>query len=550
MKLVLPKPSRGLLFDRLLPIEMNEFDVDRLLPSLFYLVVTNGSQRKDRVNEATDLDRYVRALAAHPRMQGFDTDEGRRLLDRWLRASVIRVSRVGKVRGSEQIEYVLPLTILAYKTGLPAETSRQRRVHTFLYKILLDALGTSSGGPPPNAQLRGLFTNAFGRGVSIESGPAFNGRYDGTAELDIHALLTLLYLDGFQATPARTKDPLDTRSVALPAAALNLAEDLLGYLKAWSGRMPSLALTNGLAALIGIGLFAYTRRLAYATNDLVQTGRLDPSTPPMYVDFTRQRGGVSEEMARAAVERDLEEVGIFYESAVLLRTLERFASTRPDLRERLEALDTPRSLELLVGLLDHPRIEARAEAEIESIQEETREACETEADRENAEALFRAMEARYPEPVRRAARLLAAAQEQRGVQKHIQWYWSIGGLRKPYGVLAGSIRGRRNWRYSMSDDLLATLVHVAMLEPAGAGSPSVIRSRIRLSEFLEFLETRYAILVDRPPEFLDSAASRAGAKDNVGALRARLRQMGYFEALSDDFSAQYLRIPQSTEVGS
>lgn len=545
MKLVLPKPSRGLLFDRLLPIEMNEFDVDRLLPSLFYLVVTNGSQRKDRVNPATELDRYVSALAGHPRMRGFDTEEGRRLLDRWLRASVIRVSRVGSIRGSEQIEHVLPLTLLAYKTGLPAETSRQRRVHTFLYKILIDALGDSATGPPAAAQLRALFKVAFGGGVEIDSGPAFDGRYDGKKELDLHVLLTVLYLDGFQPTPARMKDALDRRSTALPAAALDLAEDLLGYLKAWAGRVPSLALTNGLAALIGVGLFSYTRRLAYAANALVQTGRMGATAPPMYVDFTRQRGSASEEMARAAVERDLEEVGVFYENAVLLRTLERFASTRPELRDRLDSLDTPQYLEFLVGLVDHARIEARAEVEIESIQQETLEACETDADREDATGLFRAMEVRYPEPVRRAAKLLALAQEQRGVQKHMQWYWSIAGLRKPYGILAGTVRGRRNWRYAMSDDLLSTLVQVAMLEQGGPNAPGVIRPRIRLSEFLEFLERRYGILVNRPPDFLDTAATRSGATANVAALRARLRQMGYFEALSDDFSAQYLRIPQA-----
>lgn len=551
MKLVLPKASRGLLFDRLLPIEMNEFDIDRLLPSLFYLVVTSGSQRKDRANPATDLAGYVSALASHPRMKGFDSEDGRRLLDRWLRTSVIRVSRVGTVRGSEQIEHVLPLTLLAYKTGLPAETSRQRRVHTFLYKILIDALKYgSSGGPPPAAQLRLLFQKAFGKGVEVDSGPAFDGRYDGKADLDIHALLTLLYLDGFKATPARMKEGVDERSVALPAAALDLAEDILAYLKAWSGRMPSLAITKGLAALIGVGLFAYTRRLWYATNALIQSGRLNPAPPPMYVDFTRQRGSASEEMARAAVERDLEELGVFYESALLLRTLDRFASTRAELRERLESLDTPVYLEELVGLIEQPRIEARAEAEIESIQTETLEACETDADRDDAAALFRAMEARYPQPVLRAAKLLAMAQEQRGVQKHVQWYWSIAGLRKPYGILAGTVRGRRNWRYAMSDDLLSTLVHVAMVETVGPSAPAEIRSRIRFSEFLRFLEERYAIVVDQPPTFLDTATARSAAKANVAALRARLRQMGFFEALSDDFSAQYLRVPQAVEVAA
>jgi hypothetical protein len=550
VKIVLPKASRGLVFDRLLPIEMNDFDIERLLPALFYLVVTGGSQRRERVNDPTALSTYIDRLSTHRLVRGFDGNEGRSLLDRWVRASVIRVSRVGTVRGSEQIEHVLPLTLLAYKPGFPAETSRQRRVHTFIYKILIDALRIAEVKPSPAAVLRMLFQSAFGAGVELEDSATYDGRYDGRAELDIHSLLCLHYLDGFKAAPARPKDAPDERSVALIGAALDLAEDLLGYIKVYASQMPPLALTRGLGALIGIGLFAYTRRLSYATNGLVQTGKLNPNPPPFYVDFTRSRGGPSEELARTSVERDLEEMRVFFESSLLLRTIDRFVQNRPDLRERLASVDTPQYLEALVELRDHPRIEARAEQEIESVRDATLEACESQADRDDAEALFRSLEGRYPNAMLRAAKVLALAQERSGVQKYIYWYWSIAGLTKPYGVLAGGLRGRRSWRYSMGDDLLATLVHVAMLQARGAAESTTARPRLRLSEFVRFLEERFGILVDRPPQFLDTAASRAAAKENATAMRARLRQMGFFEALSDDFNAQYLTLPEMAQANA
>ncbi len=63
MRIALPKASRGFQYSRLFQPEMNDFDVERLLPSLFYLVVTRGRQRGRLVNDAQALDRYVEALA-------------------------------------------------------------------------------------------------------------------------------------------------------------------------------------------------------------------------------------------------------------------------------------------------------------------------------------------------------------------------------------------------------------------------------------------------------------------------------------------------------
>lgn len=155
MKIILPRASRGYVFDRLFTVEMNDFDVERLLPSLFYLVVTRGRQRGGRPNDATVFDRYIEALASHPRLEGFDDDSGRRLLGRWVRSSVVRMGRLGRARRQEQIEFVLPLTLLAYKTGFPAEIRRQRNVHTFLYRILLGLLYTLEARPTPASRACG-----------------------------------------------------------------------------------------------------------------------------------------------------------------------------------------------------------------------------------------------------------------------------------------------------------------------------------------------------------------------------------------------------------
>ena len=133
MKITLPKEIRGYHFPRILAIEMNDFDIERLLPSMFYLVITSGHGRGGRQNKPTEFDSYLDALTHHSRIQGFDNPALRRTLNRWIRTAVVQMGRIGRGGGKgEQIEYALPNTILTYKTGFPSEIRRQRNVHVFL----------------------------------------------------------------------------------------------------------------------------------------------------------------------------------------------------------------------------------------------------------------------------------------------------------------------------------------------------------------------------------------------------------------------------------
>ena len=312
-------------------------------------------------------------------------------------------------------------------------------------------------------------------------------------------------------------------------------------------------------ALTNFGLFVYTVKLMHAANALVkenvvppamQADHLEPTSPELYVDFIRDRGSLSDELARACVDRDLEELRMFYESAMLLRTIDRFAEFLPRIRDRLASLPTPSYLFTLAGLREDPDIKAQARADIARIKSSSLDACgDNDTERRLVEETFTSLSVHAGE-VEAAVGLLAEAQRKTSVESYVKWYWAVGGLRKPFGVLSGNITGRRNWRYSMSDDLLAALVQVAMVEdPTGDMAHVAVRPTMRLSEFMGFLERRYGVIINRPPSFLDDASARAAAGTNFEALKRRLRQMGFFQALSDDFNAQYLQVPELQEVG-
>ena len=58
------------------------------------------------------------------------------------------------------------------------------------------------------------------------------------------------------------------------------------------------------------------------------------------------------------------------------------------------------------------------------------------------------------------------------------------------------------------------------------------------------MSERFGILIDRPPADFDSADARAGAAENLSAFTQRLKLLGCFEGLSDDFSAQFVTRPR------
>lgn len=556
MKIVVPKPSRGWHFPRLLTVELNDFDVERLLPSLYYLVVTRGKKRGPRVNDAKQISVYLERLLEHKRLDGFDDQIGRRMLDRWVRSAILQIGRVGLGgKKGEQIESILPFTLLAYKTGFPTEIRRQRNAHVFLYQLLRLATGEKTDVAAA-ARLDALFRESFARGIKIDAAPTYDGRYDGSSVVDVHTLLSLCYLDGFQASSHGVAENFGDIGPALPPIAESLARDVLAYLLAYKRRLPVLSLTRGLMTLINFTFFVYTCKLTLATNRLVATGELTPAmttadvaTPPeLYADFTRERSSPSDDLARACVDRDLEEIRQYVDSLFLLRTVDRFVQFQNDLKLGLQGLATPEYLSRLVSLRQDPRIEARAQAEIESIQHETYQAAQNDAEKAEAEQVFAAF-SHGQRAIDAVVALLSESQRQKATSGAVMWFWSVGGLRKPYGILTGNVTGRRNWRYCMSDDLLTTLVQVAMVEDPTCDLKSVgVRPVLKLSDFLRFLETRYGLIVNRPPSFLDGATGRAAAAKNLEALKRRLRQMGFFQALSDDFTAQYLQMPEMQEV--
>ncbi len=553
MKVKLPKELKGVKFPKVLTIEINDFDIDIFLPTLFHTILAQGRGRVKRVNDPKDIQKYIATLAQHSNLQGFADREGNKVLERLVRTILITTGGVGHSSHGEQITSILPYTLLAHKPGFPAEGSRHRGADTFIYQALRESMNKD------DRNLQHAIKLIFGRGVNIGDMPDLGGSYDGITELDTITRLSIAFLDGFKNTPTNLiREPSVT--AACPKLANELAEDLLMYLFKFHELMPSQALTYNLLALINFELFNYTLKLVYAINALVRNPEtlppamrdpLEPSPPQLYLDFTQDTRGRSHEMAKECVRRDIEAYQQFLSSNLLLRLLDSYIVSLGRNAQRKMRIDSmlegrtsgPLYLQGLLKLRDEPSLIGHLEAQARIDEERIREVNELPEETGN---VMNEEELNWLDTItdvadtdiERVVNLLAEGQRDSALMHFVRWFWSVGGIKKPHGLLTGTTKSRASWRYAPSNDLLTVLVQVA----AARLSPQGIQS-IKLQDFLQFLERRYGILIDRPPDMFKGAEYIAAAHENLRAMQNRLRQMGIFRDLSDDFTIQRLHPP-------
>jgi hypothetical protein len=564
MKIKIPKDMVGIKFPKVYTIEMNDFDIDLFLPSLFFTILAQGRGKARIANDPKAITQFVETLAHHPSLENFRSEEGRKVLERLVRTALITVGGVGRSSVGEQITSIVPYTILAHKPGFPATGSRQRGADTFIYQILRERVGSDDA-------LRNFVKMVFGKGVTIGNMPELGGNYDGKTSLDTLTRLSIAFLDGFANTrPGINRE----KNVSSPCPTLTkgLADDLYRYLFTYYDSMPTQAFTYHLLILINFELFQYTLKLVTAVNELVQQPETLPpamndnehttfSPPQIYLDFTGSTTGYSQEMAKACVRRDIETYQQYLSSILLLRQLDSYVEKlkrNSRYKTTIEKLLQPgisgaQYLQGLLFLRNDPVVGVAIDASARLDEDRIREANTNEGEEDNPEALhwLDSILVMVDSDVERTVNLLVEGQRENSLSNFLKWYWGVGGLKKPQGILRGSVLNRASWRYAPTNDLLATLVQLAAVRlssPQGNEEREQEVQSIRLQEFLQFLEQRFGILIDRPPAQFEGAEYAAAARDNLRAMLLRLRQMGIFRDLSDDFTVQRLHPPYASKV--
>lgn len=546
MTITLPLPLRTYQYRPLTVFSLLDADTDRALPSLFEMCVKGGRSSRSRT-DARDYEGYRRALLDSGGVTGFADKRDQALLDGWLRSCVVDMGAVGRAKTGEQMLAIAPLTLAAYRAGLPKERTRHRGIDDVVYRLLLDAVSRDlpgSGSGASTATLRELVTRTIGRGLGIGPGPTWEPRLEDPGKLDIGALLAFRFVEGFAMSDAREVDSTAPES-PLPGVSAALGTMLLDHLQVYGDRLPVPALMSSFAALMATGIFAFSLRADAAARELLRTGEAPPdlsdgpapaSPLELYCDFTGDLGSESDRMTRSCVARDLDRVRLAFRDRMTFVVLENALPRIPGQAERRVGMTAVERLVQLAELRDHRRVESYAEARLDDLVAEAQSSAD--ATGPDLELLLRLQSAETSE-LDKLLDVLEHVNESKAVRNAAAWFKSLGGLEKSYGLLRGDVRNRRSWRYAPGDELLTALLLAIFVEPGGTAH----RPAMPLRDVLDALAHRFGILIDRPPAFLDGAEAREAATANREAFTQRLQLLGCFDSLSDDFSVQIVRHP-------
>ena len=369
-------------------------------------------------------------------------------------------------------------------------------------------------------------------------------------------MLSIRFLDQLKAAgvgPISPEVNISRNAPRLQRQSVHFAADIINTLRAYRNDLPTIVLTRFLLALINCHLFVYSLRLMNWVIAIV--GGAEARPHEIFVDCTGHRGSYCDELARSCLERDLEMLERYARSSLRLRTLDRFLTLAPQLRATLPDRESEpaKYLSAITTLAKEGRIEAKADQEFEQIcaenglnASEEKEATETT---EEVNYLRQLQESVDLPPFDRLVQVLFEAQRKSCLKNLTGWFNSVAGLNRSFGLATGNARGRwRVARYSLSNELLNTWVHAALAEAGRENGDAIVPSpRLPLRDLLKWLESRYGVLINRPPDFDTSAEAVAAAHQNLEAFKVRLRQIGVFQNLSDDFEAQYVERPSTRD---
>ncbi len=541
--------------DTLVPVLLNETDMERLIVRLLERIVKHGRvSTPNGVPGLEGLDKIVNNLSSNPKISGFSNARGKQILEGWLRASVLSMKRSGRGRsGQENIDYFVPHSAAVYRSGYPRTTSRYRKADLFAYESMIavskvtqsfDRFEVAKGIMNLIADEERLESRSvLGKGVEFGAFPRTAPRYQEGATVDIESLLQLRALEGLTGKDPNS-DPVVAKLGPFPETYLKLGQDLVAFIEASRDRT-SLEVTSGLEAILGFHLYCLPLLSSLAIErefEIYKSGdeSFNAEKLDLYFDFTNDASSRSSEMANLSVARDFKRLRRLFDSMMILR------ETETTVLQSLKATQYQASVKdnyqglvaELIKFFNDPEIHTVATVRLSMLMAEMKE--------EQRELASRLIED-YTNPVEKVSRIVIEDRQREALDGMRKWAYSTGGLEPvsretANSLLSGTKRAPTTWKYRLSDSMLTTLIQMCFIHegnPADATRPV----RMPMPMLIRKLEERYGIVIDRPPLGMNSIEDNKAAARNKAAFKDKLKMLGLFDGLSDDSNAQIVRNP-------
>jgi hypothetical protein len=554
------KDFKSLQTPEIFPMEFQVIDVERTLTPILERAVRMGRVNKSKTSkEANAYAAYLDLLMSSDKIVGLEQQKDRRLavLNGWLRSSVVVFNRKGDNKKREGMDYIRPLTLGIFRSGLPTAHTQSRKIDQWVYRT---SIGQIDEPQAKQRALKMLFINTLGTGIDFGLNLGDNPKYDGIESMDLNAILAMYFLQGFpepERSPA-TKDSEIATSVSdiseilfEPEAFRAIGKDVVELLQLYGNTLSAIETTDHLAALISLRLFQAPLRVARALRACVEqsTTELEEginTTNPVeiYSDFTNGKVAESELLAKNCVQRDLNYHQFLYNDRFFVRALQMAEPLLVDRAVDFASMKMASRIRYLVNTRHEDDFQMALRLNIQTFKSGIENLAE--APKEEWKAVLEDLEqVQNLKPEEVLSGLMQHAVAPRALAQQFMWFYSTGGMRtsnlhRGYAILSGSQGAKSTWKYAMTDSVLTSIILLCFVE----GNGSRTSKTLRLETLLQRMRDRFGILVAEPPTSMRSYENYQAASSNKKAFISKLQLLGCYEGLSDDFSSQLVRRPR------
>jgi hypothetical protein len=521
-------------------VDFKHIEMDRVLTMLFPRLKYEGyaSRRPPRGGDLT-IDEFMEDFLEHPEwFSGFDQHPA--IVKKWIETDLMDVVNRGKA--NQAVAAPRPLHGNTYKFR-NAKHTRDYGAAEQIYWMLFYA--RKSKGQAARDALRRFFFP----GIDLVT-----DRYDSSAAVDVETQAILRLDHQVTQDMKDSKEPSRFQPLCIGQADI-MADDILRLL-AYEPYIPRSVLVDYLKTLMAFHLALYHLKLLQMLPKLVKqrngndlcsikecpiNSGLDnalegcPYRIALVVDMGDANNTHMAELARKSTDRLYRQIPAFVQSNFVVKKLDEMAENMK-LQGKFPLpsrgyFDISELLTLLKPEHDQNRSAYFSSRLVRMIEE-------TGTNNEDLDPEIREALAMNLDDFNKFIEILMAFRGKYHRQYITECLDSLLLKNKENGLLAQARTKGSPRRFVLGSKLLEVLLQVAVLTQDGG---RFVTREVRIEELLAFLRNRYGLYIDRLPEDGQATSSildRRALRMNLDAFKRRLREIGFYEDLSDAYITQ------------
>jgi hypothetical protein len=506
-------------------------ELDRVLINFFLLLRCDGFRPASRGRPRASAERvehHLDQLAAMPGVEGFD--DHREVAKAWLESDIFDLVNRGTAR--ESVASLRPLHLDAHKIRV-AKACRDYNVADALYAFL------EFGEPQALRDLKQYLDRGRDAGTS---------QYDGRENLDIETLTVLKLVAELPAQHPSGERAAPERPTCIGQARV-LCDDVQRLL-AYQDEVPRPVMIDYLKTIFGLHVALYTLRLSRQLAGWIEDRRAHPTCRncpvhgakavpfegcPYPQHFMVDMGGDfrsrTAEMAQESAAAEYGRLAVLTRSLFTMNQLLRFARDEGTIHIPPDAFEVP-------SLLDEHAAELNAEFRYRL--KELRSANENDESGLGPEEL--AILDAGLDPFDTFIELVTHVRQAHHVRYLHQMLDKLFQKNADAGALVQGRSQANPRRWKLGGRLLEVFVQIAVLRwTESAGRKEFYTEPMLVDDFVRWVEDRYGFGVLAGEGRSVATEDHRAFRDNVRALKDRLREIGFYDDVSDAYNAQTIR---------